>query len=125
MGKWTRRGFIGAGVATGGVLVVGVAMREGHRAPKLAGMMTEEGESLVNVWVKLDQDNIVTAIVPHSEMGQGVFTSMTQMLADEMDADWEKVRFEQAPAHESMQTTRLAVNILWARPRYRASFKIL
>ncbi len=100
MGKWTRRGFIGAGVATGGVLVVGVAIREGHRAPKLAGMMTEEGESLINVWVKLDQNNIVTAIVPHSEMGQGVFTSMTQMLADEMDADWEKVRFEQAPAHE-------------------------
>ena len=100
MGKWTRRGFIGAGVATGGVLVVGVVIREGHRAPKLAGMMTEEGESLINVWVKLDQNNIVTAIVPHSEMGQGVFTSMTQMLADEMDADWEKVRFEQAPAHE-------------------------
>lgn len=100
MGKWTRRGFIGAGVAAGGVLVVGVAMREGHRAPELAGMMTEEGESLVNVWVKVDQDNFVTAIVPHSEMGQGVFTSMTQMLADEMDADWDLVKFEQAPAHE-------------------------
>lgn len=101
MGKWTRRGFIGAGVAAGGVLVVGVGIREGHRAPKLAGMMTEEGESLINVWVKLDQDNVVTAIVPHSEMGQGVFTSMTQMLADEMDADWDKVTFEQAPAHEA------------------------
>ena len=100
MGKWTRRGFIGAGVAAGGVLVVGVAVREGHRAPKLAEMMTDEGESLINVWVKLDQDNVVTAIVPHSEMGQGVFTSMAQMLADEMDADWEKVTFEQAPAHE-------------------------
>ena len=100
MGKWTRRGVIGAGVAAGGVLVVGVGMREGHRAPKIAHLVTNEGETLVNVWVKLDQDNIVTAIVPHSEMGQGVFTSMAQMLADEMDADWEKVRFEQAPAHE-------------------------
>lgn len=101
MGKWTRRGFIAAGVTAGGVFAVGVALREGHRAPKLAGMMTEEGETLVNVWVKLDQDNIVTAIVPHSEMGQGVFTSMAQMLAEEMDADWDKVRFEQAPAHEA------------------------
>jgi len=100
MGKWTRRGFITAGVMTGGVLAVGVGLREGHRAPKLAGMMTDEGETLVNVWVKLDQNNTVTAIVPHSEMGQGVWTSMTQMLADEMDADWEKVTFEQAPAHE-------------------------
>lgn len=101
MGKWTRRGFIAAGLVGGGVLAVGVGIREGHRAPKLAAMMTDETETLVNVWVKLDRDNTITAIVPHSEMGQGVFTSMAQMLADEMDADWEKVRFEQAPAHEA------------------------
>eukprot|EP00903_Cladosiphon_okamuranus_P002728 g2726.t1 len=100
MGKWTRRGFIAAGVVTGGALMVGVGIREGHRAPKLAGLVTDDGETLVNVWVKLAPDNTVTAIVPHSEMGQGVFTSMTQMLADEMDADWERVTFEQAPAHE-------------------------
>ena len=101
MGKWTRRGFIAAGVLGGGVLAVGVGIREGHRAPKLAGMMTQEGETLVNVWVKLSPDNTITAIVPHSEMGQGVFTSMAQMLADEMDADWNAVTFEQAPAHEA------------------------
>lgn len=101
MEKWTRRGFIAAGVVSGGALMVGVGLREGHRAPKLAEMMTDEGETLVNVWVKLGQDNTITAIVPHSEMGQGVFTSMAQMLADEMDADWEKVTFEQAPAHEA------------------------
>ncbi len=101
MGKWTRRGFIAAGVTAGGVLAVGVGIREGHRAPKLAGMMAAEGETLVNVWVKLDQNNVVTAIIPHSEMGQGVHTPLAQMLAEEMDADWEKVRVEQAPAHEA------------------------
>ena len=69
MGKWTRRGFIAAGVVSGGVLMVGVGIREGHRAPKLAEMMTEDGETLVNVWVKLAPDNTLTAIVPHSEMG--------------------------------------------------------
>ena len=100
MGKWTRRGFITAGVIAGGALVVGVAIRPGNRAPKIAGMMTEEGETLVNVWVKIAPDNTITAIIPHSEMGQGVFTSLSQMLADEMDADWEKVTYEQAPAHE-------------------------
>jgi len=101
MGKWTRRGFIAAGVVSGGALMVGVGIREGHRAPKLAEMMTEDGETLVNVWVKISSDNTITAIVPHSEMGQGVFTSMAQMLADEMDADWQSVSFEQAPAHEA------------------------
>ncbi|MFZ4071832.1 MAG: molybdopterin cofactor-binding domain-containing protein [Caulobacterales bacterium] len=101
MGKWTRRGLIAAGLLTGGAFVVGVGIREGHRAPRLAGMMAAEDETLVNVWVKLSEDNTTTAIVPHSEMGQGVFTAMAQMLAEEMDADWEKVTFEQAPAHEA------------------------
>lgn len=101
MGKWTRRGLIAAGVLTGGAFAVGVGIREGHRAPRLAGMVAGEGETLVNVWVKLAQDNTITAIVPHSEMGQGVFTAMAQMLAEEMDADWEHVTFEQAPAHEA------------------------
>ena len=50
MGKWTRRGFISAGVLTGGALIVGVAIRPGHRAPKLAGMVAEGDEVLVNTW---------------------------------------------------------------------------
>ena len=108
MNKWTRRGFITAGVLTGGALVVGVAIRPGHRAPKLAGMVTDEGETLVNTWVKIDADNLVTAIAPHSEMGQGAPTALTQMLADEMDADWDRVAFEEAPAHEDFANYALA-----------------
>ncbi|MEL7128407.1 MAG: molybdopterin cofactor-binding domain-containing protein [Pseudomonadota bacterium] len=108
MGKWTRRGVITAGVLTGGALAVGVAIRPGHRAPRLADMMTDAGETLVNVWVKIAPDNTVTAIVPHSEMGQGVLTVMAQMLADEMDADWNKVAWEQAPAHEAYANFILA-----------------
>ena len=97
MGKWTRRAFITTGVVAGGGFAIGVALRPGHRAPELAGLVTEEGESLVNVWVKLDQNNVTTVIVPHSEMGQGAQTVLAQMLADEMDADWDLVRFEEAP----------------------------
>ncbi|MEO9971089.1 MAG: molybdopterin cofactor-binding domain-containing protein [Hyphomonadaceae bacterium] len=108
MNKWTRRGFITAGALTGGALVVGVAIRPGHRAPKLAGMVAGEGEMLVNTWVKIDADNLVTAIAPHSEMGQGAPTALTQMLADEMDADWEHVAFEEAPAHEDFANYALA-----------------
>ena len=98
MGKWTRRGLITAGVVTGGALVVGVAIRPGHRAPKLAPLVTQDGEALVNVWVKIAPDNTVTAIVPHAEMGQGVHTALPMMLADELDADWSKVRMLEAPA---------------------------
>lgn len=108
MGKWTRRGFITAGVLTGGVLVVGVAIRPGHRAPKLAGMVADDGETLVNTWVKIDADNLVTAIAPHSEMGQGARTALTQMLADEMDADWDHIAYQEAPAHEEFANYAMA-----------------
>lgn len=98
MGKWTRRGVITSGVLLGGGLLVGVALRPGHRAPALAPMVASDDESLVNAWVKLSPDNVTTVIVPHSEMGQGAQTALAQMLADEMDADWNLVRFEEAPA---------------------------
>lgn len=100
MGKWTRRAFITSGLVAGGALVVGVAIRPGQRAPKLAGYVTKDGETLVNTWVKIDADNHVTVIVPHSEMGQGAQTALSQMLADELDARWEDVSFIEAPAED-------------------------
>ena len=100
MGKWSRRGFIAAGIVTGGALIVGVAIRPGHRAPKLAGLVTQDGEVLINAWVKIGPDNQVTVIVPHAEMGQGVHTSLPMMLADELDADWSLIEMLEAPAHE-------------------------
>ena len=100
MGKWTRRGLITAGVVAGGALVVGVALRPGHRAPKLAPLVAADDEVLINAWLKIAPDNRVTAIVPHAEMGQGVHTSLTMMLADELDADWSLVSLLEAPAHE-------------------------
>ena len=101
MGKWTRRAFIGAGLGAGAALVVGVAIRPGHRSPGLAPLVTDEGEQLVNAWVKIGGDNRVTAIVPHSEMGQGAQTALTQMLADELDARWADVGFMEAPAEDA------------------------
>jgi isoquinoline 1-oxidoreductase beta subunit len=101
MGKWTRRGLITAGVVGGSALVVGVAIRPGHRSPKLAPLVTEPDESLIGAWVKIGADNGVTAIVPHSEMGQGAQTALAQMLADELDARWEDVSFMEAPPEDA------------------------
>ncbi|MEM7099600.1 MAG: molybdopterin cofactor-binding domain-containing protein [Pseudomonadota bacterium] len=98
LGKWTRRGLITTGVLATGGLAIGVALRPGHRAPELARFVTSEEEHLVNVWVKIAPDNTITAIVPHSEMGQGAQTALTQMLADEMGARWDDVTFIEAPA---------------------------
>lgn len=100
MGKWTRRAFLTTGALLGGGLIVGVAIRPGHRTPKLAGLVEKDGETLVNAWVKLLPDNSIKVIVPHAEMGQGVHTVLPMMLADEMDADWNTVSMEQAPADD-------------------------
>jgi isoquinoline 1-oxidoreductase beta subunit len=73
-------------------------MRPGNRAQDLKDLVAGDGETLVHAYVKIDADNIVTAIIPHSEMGQGIHTSLAQMVADELDADWDLVRVEEAPA---------------------------
>ena len=49
-------------------------------------------------WLTITQDDIVTITVNKSEMGQGVYTSLPMIVADELDADWKQVRFASAPA---------------------------
>ena len=98
MNKWTRRAFLSTGVIAGTGLVVGISIRPGNRAQGLQDLMAGEGETLIHAYVKIGADNVVTAIIPHSEMGQGIHTSLAQMVADELDADWDLVRAEEAPA---------------------------
>lgn len=112
MGKWTRRGVITAGVVAGGALVVGVAIRPGNRAQKLSPLVTEGEETLVSAWLKIDPSNHVTAIIPHSEMGQGAQTALTQMIADELDARWDDVSFIEAPAHDEYANFMLGKGFL-------------
>ena len=100
MGKWKRRAFISAGILAGGAVVVGVAIRPGNRADKVKGIVANDDDAMFNVWVKISPDNSITAIIPHAEMGQGVHTALAMMLAEELDADWSKVKIEEAPAHK-------------------------
>ena len=107
--KWSRRGFIGAGVLAGGGLLIGIGVRPGNPIGELAGKVaTGEGEQLINAWVKIGADNVITAIVPHCEMGQGTHSVLGQMLADELDADWSKVRVQQGPTDGSYVVTDTA-----------------
>jgi isoquinoline 1-oxidoreductase beta subunit len=56
----------------------------------------------LNAWVRIAPDGTVTILSTGAEMGQGSMTSLPLILADEMDADWSKVRIEWAPADPTM-----------------------
>jgi isoquinoline 1-oxidoreductase subunit beta len=53
----------------------------------------------INAWVTIGADDTVTILCPSAEMGQGVMTSLPLILAEELDADWSKVKVEFAPAN--------------------------
>ena len=89
--KISRRGFIkGAGALTFSFAFGGLATRP-------AAALAQEGAAKFNAWVSIAANDIVTVVVPAAEMGQGVITALPLILAEELDADWAKVRFEYAP----------------------------
>ena len=92
----SRRRFILGTTVVGGGLLIGYAST---RPSKHAVANRDAGDQpFLTTWLRISPDNTVTVIVPHSEMGQGILTSLPMMAADELDADWDKVHVEQAPA---------------------------
>ena len=91
----SRRGFlIGTGATLG--LVVGFALWP-RKYPN--SWSAAEGETLLNSWVKIGVDGRVTVAIPQAEMGQGIYSGLAQIVADELGADWAMVGVEPAPLH--------------------------
>ena len=86
----SRRAFLlstgAAGVAIGFGTLLNVRKAFGQAAPFSP-----------NGWVRVGTDNVVTVYAPACEMGQGVYTAMPLLIAEEMDLEWSRVRIEQAP----------------------------
>ncbi len=98
MSRWTRRALITTGSLVGGGLLLGAGVVT--FAPNRIAMRPENSPDAMQlaVWVRLTPDNHVVAIVPHAELGQGSQTALAMMLAEELEADWDLVRMEPAPA---------------------------
>ena len=99
----SRREFLRRLQAMGGLLLVadGLSIARAADAPKYGAEGMEHG-TIDNplVFVAVGDDGWVTIVVHRSEMGQGVRTGMPLIVADEMEADWSKIRVQQAPADE-------------------------
>lgn len=76
-----------------------------------------EASTGVGVWVRIDPDESVTILVPTAEMGQGVLTSLAQILAEELKVSWDKVRTMHAP-EGSAWGSRLTGGSTSVRTRY-------
>jgi isoquinoline 1-oxidoreductase subunit beta len=59
-------------------------------------------DAKLNAYVTIGADNVITILCPTSEMGQGVLTALPLILAEELDADWSKVRCEFAPGNPKL-----------------------
>lgn len=88
----TRRGFLGAAGGLTFSAVLGAGFSGSAEAQSAAG-----GKLQPNAFVTIHPDDTVTIIAPVAEMGQGTMTALPLLVAEELDADWSKVRTEFAP----------------------------
>ena len=87
----SRRGFLKAGAG----LTLGVALPEAFAQAAPAAVFAP------NAFVRIGTDSTVTVTVKHLEMGQGTYTGLPTLVAEELDADWRQIRVEGAPADAS------------------------
>ncbi len=77
------------------------------------------------LWINLSEDNILTLFVNKSEMGQGVYTGIAQLVADELDFPWERVRVKPAPAGEPYIDPYMGSQLTGGSTSIRHMFEIM
>ena len=107
----SRRRFLISTAAVGGGLVLGFFLpgRETEAANIAQQPWTPPtpGGNEINAWLVIGSDDTVTIRVAQSEMGEGVFTSMPMLVAEELECDWTKVRAEYASANRSLRENQV------------------
>jgi isoquinoline 1-oxidoreductase subunit beta len=106
-----RRQFMLTTSAVGGAFVLGFFLPSRQAE---AAVIAEKpwsppttGGTEINAWLVIGSDDSVTIRVAQSEMGEGVFTSMPMLVAEELGCDWAKVRAEYASANRSLRENRV------------------
>ena len=96
MGKYSlsRRVFLKKSALTFTGLIIGFT----YEPESSLAVKVENAEEL-GIWIRIAPDGSTTLIVPSSEMGQGVNTSLSMILAEELEADWQSVKTETAPVN--------------------------
>ncbi|MCD2182916.1 xanthine dehydrogenase family protein molybdopterin-binding subunit [Rhizobium sp. GN54] len=97
----SRRGFLVSAAATAGAFTLGFTVPEAGEA--FAQSATPE----VNAWVVIQPDETVIIRIARAEMGQGSLTGLAQLVAEELECDWDRVRFELVKPGENQRRDRV------------------
>jgi len=102
----SRRGFLAsAGAAAGGMAL-------GFHVPfaQAQTALVQNGAPEINAWVVVNSDDTVMVRVARAEMGQGTLTGLAQLVAEELECDWSKVRTEVPTPRQSLARKRVYGN---------------
>src|ERR1039458_6100087 len=97
----SRRSFLKTSATLSGGLVLGLYLPGSPASAKAKAKAKAKAQAASafapNIWLRIGTDDSVTIILSQVEMGQGIMTAMPMLVAEELDADWSKVRLEPAP----------------------------
>ncbi|MEE2930561.1 MAG: molybdopterin cofactor-binding domain-containing protein, partial [Pseudomonadota bacterium] len=106
-GLLSRRGFIVGTGATGLTIGILASCAPSATEPEAPDYSDLPPNPEVNAWVHIDHDDTVTVRIARSEMGQGTLTGLAQLVADELDADWDKVTTEYPTPGQNLARERV------------------
>ena len=92
----SRREFLKTGAMVTGGLVIAFSVPGVRRFARAERPPADP--FMPNAFLRVGTDDTVTVLLPHSEMGQGIWTTLPMLIAEELDADWSRIRVEHAPA---------------------------
>lgn len=117
-----RRGFLLAGLAAGGALIVGVGMLAPRQRLRTARPLpVKDGAVALNGWVAVAPDGTVSVVMARSEMGQGVHTALPMLVAEELDIPLSMVQLMAAPIDKIYSNVALMRDMLPFHPDERGT----
>src|SRR5580698_10161799 len=96
----SRRGLLKGGLAAGFVLAFHLPLRAANEPEQPHD--TTAGQFAPNAFIRIDHTGKTTLVMPQVEMGQGVYTAIPMILAEELDADYAKIALEHAPPNDKL-----------------------
>lgn len=104
----SRRNFLKTGAILSGGLLISFTV---PATTRLKGGADANTDFAPNAYLRVGTDNSVHVVLAHSEMGQGIWTTLAMLIAEELDADWKDIHVEHGPAGDPYKHTVFGIQI--------------